>query len=1153
MTITNSSLRLVALVTGVAVALALMGAVAIAPAQAAGLTQTQIQSIVSLLASFGADQATINNVTAALNGQATPGTGGSTGGTTGGACPALTRDLQQGSSGADVKALQVFLNGSADTMVASTGAGSPGNETTTFGPATKAAVIKFQTKYNVTPIAGYVGAKTRAQIASVCGTTGGNTGGNTGGTTGGMISVGASAQPVNSLAPQGASRVPFTTFTLTNNSSQAVTVNSVTVQRTGLGVDSNFAGIVLLDSNGLQIGTAKTLNSNHQANIGDTFTIGAGQSMTFTVAGNIASSISGNSGQIVSLQVVAINTSATVSGSLPITGASQTINTTLTLGSVSTSTSSFDPGTATNKNLGDTGVRFSGVKFTASSAEDIKLYSIRWRQVGTASNVDIANVMTYVNGTSYPTTISADGKYYTTVFPGGITIAKGNTTDVYVQGDLVGSNSASRTVRFDIDKSTDVYFVGQTYGYGVAVSGTYTPWFQGYTATINPGTVTLIGKANEVAAQNIAVNVPNQALGGFVTNFAGEAVSVQGMTFTIATSSGSIGTNAVTSVSIVDENGAVVAGPVDATNGGSWSTQTVTFTDTVTFPTGRHVYTVKGKIPSSASNGTAVYLQTTPSNWSSPTGQTSGNSITIGTSQFDMNTMTVKAATLSVTASVQPASQNIVAGVQNLTVANIQIDASQSGEDLRISGLPIYYENVSGSPASQITGCQVWDGTTALNTGSRVVNSLTTASTHNFQLDNSLTIPKGTVKTLAVSCNIGTSASGAFRFGVNGGTWSATGVTSGTSLNATLSTSYSGTMTVASGSFTAAVDTATSPSRTMVAGGSTGVTVGTVKFRASNEAVNLTKVGLTLSQGTYGSASTATGGSSNNGVGDVIQAYIYDGSTLVGTATFTGSSQTATSTLTTSVTLPKDTDKVLTIKADLAAIGTSGSGGIGDIVKIDPLNAEGSGLASGQTLRIGATSGVGGVQLFKSYPTVTAVSNSATNPNGANVTLKRFTITSNSAGPIGISKISVSVATSSATVTDLKLFAYTDSGYSQGVSNQSSGTGQVGSTVANLPTNGTAIDFDASPVLQVSGTTYLAVLGTVTPGGSATNWSVNVTVLGDSTTPGIGSSPVYIATTTSALSSSNFIWSGNSSTTAASTNNDWWNGYFVPGLSSTGI
>ncbi|MCC7500790.1 peptidoglycan-binding protein [Candidatus Nomurabacteria bacterium] len=179
MTITNSSNRLAVIAASVAVAAGLIGAVAIAPAQAASLSSTQVQAIVNLLQSFGADSGTIANVTAALNGQATGGTSG--GSTSGGACPALSRDLQQGSSGADVMALQAFLNGSADTMVAASGAGAPGMETSTFGPATKAAVIKFQVKYAISPAAGYVGPVTRAKIASVCGTTGGNTGGNTGG------------------------------------------------------------------------------------------------------------------------------------------------------------------------------------------------------------------------------------------------------------------------------------------------------------------------------------------------------------------------------------------------------------------------------------------------------------------------------------------------------------------------------------------------------------------------------------------------------------------------------------------------------------------------------------------------------------------------------------------------------------------------------------------------------------------------------------------------------------------------------------------------------------------------------------------------------------------------------------------------------------
>ena len=1168
MTITHSSTRIVGLAAGVAVAVALaFGAFAAVPAQAA-LTSAQISSIISLLQSFGADATTIANVEASLLGQ--PTSGGGTGTGTGGACPALSRDLEQGATGADVMSLQQFLNSDINTQVASAGAGSPGNESTYFGGLTKAAVMKFQAANNVAPIAGYVGPITRAAITAVCGTVV-TPGPGPVTPTGPGITVTATAQPSNALAPLGSNRLPFTNFMVTNNTAAAVTVNSVTIERTGLGVDANFSGVVLIDSGALQLGTAKTLNSNHQASL-DGFTLNPGETKSLTVAGNISSTATANNGQIVSLKVVAINSSAPVAGSLPIVGASHTINTTLTLGSVSTTTSSFDPGATQSKNIGDTAVRISGLRFTAGSAEDLRLYSVRWRQVGTASSVDLANVVSVVDGTSYPTTVSSDGKYYTTVFPGGLFIAKGNSIDLYNMADLVGSNSASRTVDFDIDKVTDVYFVGQTYGYGIAPSGTYQPWFDGYATTINAGTVTTIGKATEVAAQNIAANVPNQVLGGFVTDFKGEAVSVTSLPITIATSSDMSGV--ITSISIVDENGTVVAGPVDEASTCT-TTCTVTFTDTVTFPTGRHIYTVKGKIPSGASNNSTVIVSTTPSSWSGVTGQVTGNTITISTGVFAMNTMTIKASALVVSLSTSPSSQVIVGGGQGILLANLQLDASQSGEDVRISSVPIIL-TLTTMVIGELNTCQVFDGTTPLNTGSNVPSTLAASgSATTYTFDNSMTIAKGTIKTLGLKCNISsavtaTTDSLVASISTSAANWSSTGVTSGGSITETFGNSTGGTMTMGAGSVAVTVDSS-SPSYALVAAGSTGVTVGVIKLRATNEPITLTKLGLvlTLSGNSLSKARTG-GGSTNGGVSDLTQVYLYDGSTLVGTVTFTGTNTSATSSAL-SLTLPKDTDKLLTVKADLANIGVSEDGGVGDVVKVDPLNAEGTGQSSGTTIQSGATAGVAGIQMYKSYPTVSNAGGSCTNStpvcNGTAQTLKQFTVTANGAGAISLYEISVKLATTSASVTNLKLYAYT-SGYGSGPANISGTTGgQFGGSAAlggTLDIAAPTVSFIQTTPYSFSGTKYFVVVGDVAPAAAATNWSVNATIMGDAaTSTQVAGTNANIAATVGATQSAalgyatsttkNFVWSDNASGTPAMTDLDWFDGYYVSGLPSTGF
>lgn len=85
-------------------------------------------------------------------------------------CPlkfVFTKDLQSGISDFQVQYLQTVLNLSPDTKVALSGVGSPGSESRYFGPATKAAVIRFQARYKLTQ-SGFVGPATRKILNDIC-------------------------------------------------------------------------------------------------------------------------------------------------------------------------------------------------------------------------------------------------------------------------------------------------------------------------------------------------------------------------------------------------------------------------------------------------------------------------------------------------------------------------------------------------------------------------------------------------------------------------------------------------------------------------------------------------------------------------------------------------------------------------------------------------------------------------------------------------------------------------------------------------------------------------------------------------------------------------------------------------------------------------
>ncbi len=77
----------------------------------------------------------------------------------------FTKDLKIGMTDPEVRYLQILLNENPDTIVAFSGAGSKGKETTYFGNATKDALETFQ-KRNGLPSTGFFGSMTRDYVNS---------------------------------------------------------------------------------------------------------------------------------------------------------------------------------------------------------------------------------------------------------------------------------------------------------------------------------------------------------------------------------------------------------------------------------------------------------------------------------------------------------------------------------------------------------------------------------------------------------------------------------------------------------------------------------------------------------------------------------------------------------------------------------------------------------------------------------------------------------------------------------------------------------------------------------------------------------------------------------------------------------------------------
>ena len=320
------------------------------------------------------------------------------------------------------------------------------------------------------------------------------------------IEKGEDLQPT--LLLSSAKRVPFTVakFTALNGD---VNVKNIVIQRTGLGNDNIFSEIGIED-----MGTERHPNSNHQYETREGFTLKEGEEKDIVLYGHVnwdIGALAEYDGQQPTLTLVRVDADAPIQGNLPIVGIANTVNSSITIGSMIMSRSGLDPFTNRTYYINDKNVVFSAVKITASSAEPIKLDSISWYQMGSIGKGDISNLRTVIlQGDKEISSVAEaddEGKYYTSNFD-GITIQKGDSIDLVLKGDI-GTTGANRTVDFDINSSYDIWGHGLTFNsnlyatvgdeyFDPAPEGYFSsleyPFYNGFAHNISGGAMNTIGK-----------------------------------------------------------------------------------------------------------------------------------------------------------------------------------------------------------------------------------------------------------------------------------------------------------------------------------------------------------------------------------------------------------------------------------------------------------------------------------------------------------------------------------------------------------------------------------------------------------------------------------------------------------------------------------
>ena len=790
----------------------------------------------------------------------------------------FTTNLKQGSTGADVKNLQVLLNSDPATQVSVSGAGSPGMETSTFGPATKRAVIKFQNKYasevlapaGLTAGTGFVGVLTRAKLNTMgstvsttpstttstvpgclpgylfspttsqpCGTTTTTTT-----TATGPISVSlANDNPAASAVVAGQATADLAHFAFTGNG----TLSSVKLQRTGISSNTTLSSVYLFQGNA-RVSDGASVDSNGVITFNN-LGLAVNGSLTLSVRADIAS---GAAGQIVGVTL----TGYTAAGSTVMTTANIAGNymSVASAGTMAGASISGTQAASANVNAGTMAYTLWSQSVSVTSRA-VLLKGATFKYIGSATTDALANIKLYVNGTAVGTAGTVNSATNLLSFDFGsspVTLNTGAST-VEVRADIV--KGSSRTISLSLQNSGDLIVTDSQLGVNIALS-TFTA-SAGGTMNINAGSVSTTVDTSFNSLTTVTGGSTGAVIGKFKLQAYGEDVKVSSLSVTptltsMSTSSVTTtlttGTNTINNVAIY-WNGAQV-GSLSTTNN-SGTPIVYTLGSSLIVPAGSSgTLEVRGDMQNSANvnytAGTVVATLNVGTNYGQ--GQTSSTLVNVPTAAISTTGLTVATGALSIAQNTAySGAQTVNPNTANVKLGSYVMQNTSSSEGVRVTNLA-----VTLSTSGSVTNLSNLRTSETSGSGSTPISPALGAN--NFSVN--FTLAAGQSKTIDVMADLGAATSTS--------TYTSTLLPTavGANSNVTLtpgSATQGQTLTVQTGSVSSAVTlnpAPTSMAAQFVVGGSSNLGVASYNFVATNGVATISELKFLIGGGTTAATST---------------------------------------------------------------------------------------------------------------------------------------------------------------------------------------------------------------------------------------------------------------------------------------------------------